>query len=296
MMPTSNQRTSLYLHRSVPLNNVDAVKYYLNCCGARMSDAEGRNALSAAMRLRNREIANMLLAHCHLNIMLEPATRLSFCHVASMLDNWNAVDLFLRNGAAVNHTVGRINRALRDQENWHGWPVRAEAYFDDKPTMHHVPANDKWAHYTSLHFATENRAKRVMELLINRRANVNAKDARGNTPLHLACALEEPADDVVQILLMAGANPHVQNMKGAMPAHVAVDRGNLAVLKSLVEYGANLDRSMWGVLNFSCLHLAVKNADVMQFVVKEKVNINAADWSGGTALHALVDVLPGEYS
>jgi ankyrin repeat protein len=56
---------------------------------------------------------------------------------------------------------------------------------------------------TPLHFAAKHNSIKVMELLIEMKANLNARTAHKQTPLHLA--VQEGHEEAVQILLDAGA-------------------------------------------------------------------------------------------
>jgi Ankyrin repeats (many copies) len=55
----------------------------------------------------------------------------------------------------------------------------------------------------------------VQELLL-RKADVNARDLKQETPLYKACMLGNP--DVVECLLSAGADPSLQDISGKPPA------------------------------------------------------------------------------
>src|SRR5262245_30841861 len=73
--------------------------------------------------------------------------------------------------------------------------------------------------------------------LIAQGADVNAAEADGATPLHLAAEREDR--DVVRALLERGANPQAPNRYGVTPLSVAAATGNAAVLTLLLDAGAD---------------------------------------------------------
>ncbi|XP_069609609.1 ankyrin repeat domain-containing protein 22 [Ranitomeya imitator] len=54
--------------------------------------------------------------------------------------------------------------------------------------------------------------ERLIRLLLNAGANVNATDSEGNTALHYACKMK--SQSIVPILLEAKADPHIKNEAG----------------------------------------------------------------------------------
>ncbi len=77
----------------------------------------------------------------------------------------------------------------------------------------------------------------ALKLLIGHGAGVNAKDARGRTPLMRAAALGDPP--MVRLLLDAGADPDIQDKNGDSSLHHAVKATWLEVADLLLAQGAN---------------------------------------------------------
>lgn len=81
---------------------------------------------------------------------------------------------------------------------------------------------------TALHGAAEAGAAEVVELLLERGAEPNAENSRGQTPLHLVCLGrrtpmladgEQRAIKVMRLLLKAGADPNIREARLNLPIH-----------------------------------------------------------------------------
>lgn len=132
---------------------------------------------------------------------------------------------------------------------------------------------------TPLHMAAFKGSKQVAELLLLKKADINAKARDGSTPLHLAALgghkdiaellLANTADadtkkhyintkneegatalffaaqnghkDVVELLLANKAELNAKMIKGAMPLHVAAGQGHKQVVVLLLDRGAEID-------------------------------------------------------
>ncbi|WP_342226360.1 ankyrin repeat domain-containing protein [Rickettsia endosymbiont of Urophora cardui] len=142
-------------------------------------------------------------------------------------------------------------------------------------------------------------------LLIEKGANVNAQDTKGNTALYYAIKkndkavikllIEEGANlspihlaiknnntDICKLLIEKGANVNAQDTKGNTALYYAIKKNDKAVIKLLIEEGANLN-----IHNYdgdSPIHLAIKNnnTDICKLLIEKGANVNAQDAKGNT--------------
>jgi ankyrin repeat protein len=77
--------------------------------------------------------------------------------------------------------------------------------------------------YTLLHMAVKHKQREIEELLIARKADVNAKNKNGNTPLHIVAmwGTEPGYTEMADPLLDAKANPHEKNKEGKTALDIA---------------------------------------------------------------------------
>ncbi len=80
------------------------------------------------------------------------------------------------------------------------------------PELINIPDSDLG--YTPLHAAVTARDEEMIKLLLKHKANVNARDAYGNTPLFRASHLDQGN---IKLLIAAGADPHIKNRSGISP-------------------------------------------------------------------------------
>lgn len=107
----------------------------------------------------------------------------------------------------------------------------------------------------ALHQASGQRSLSVLKLILELggSANLEARENRGNTALHMAVIYGQ--DEVVRCLLREGANINARNMDGDTPLHLAVEWRREVVLETLVEVG--VDVNIQNSRRYTALSLAV---------------------------------------
>lgn len=175
-----------------------------------------------------RMIANgqsALLDYVHEALTLDPRLRdaryagRTLLHVAAGQGDLNTVDLLLSLGADPNvrdgggHTplyaVGNECRIARGAEVVRAL-VRAGA---------NVNARDGLMQATALHMAARRDSVHVAASLLDRGADIEARDKRGDTPLRRAVNCNQTA--VAALLLSRGADPHAKGSRNLTPLRAA---------------------------------------------------------------------------
>ncbi len=86
---------------------------------------------------------------------------------------------------------------------------------------------------TCLHAAAENGHLAICRLLIDKGAQLEAKDRIGWTPLN--CAAEQGQVEIVRLLCDRGADVEARDEEGLRPLHDAARREHILVVKELIE-------------------------------------------------------------
>jgi ankyrin repeat protein len=114
-----------------------------------------------------------------------------------------------------------------------------EMLADGSPNL--INTRDITSGVTALHIVTLRRDLTWMEFLIAKGANVNARDAKGVTPLVAASNMNFL--EGVELLIKSGAKVDESNNSGETPLITAVHNRNVPLMKLLLQAGANPDRA-----------------------------------------------------
>jgi hypothetical protein len=123
-----------------------------------------------------------------------------------------------------------------------------------------------------------------VEALLDKKADVHAKDNDGQTPLHVACTNGQTA--VVEVLLDKKADVHANDNDGNTPLHAASNNGHAAVVNALLANEADVN-ALTEKADTS-LHLASIEGHVnvvRVLLAKFDVDINAKNKDNETPLH-----------
>nr|CAB3493161.1 unnamed protein product [Digitaria exilis] len=116
---------------------------------------------------------------------------------------------------------------------------------------------------------------------------LNAKDEEGWAPIHSAASTGNA--QIIDILLERGADVELTTDAGRTALHYAASKGRLNIAEKLIEHGANVNKKD----KFGCtpLHRAAStgNAELCEFLIEEGAEVDAVDRTGQTPLmHAVV--------
>jgi FOG: Ankyrin repeat len=134
---------------------------------------------------------------------------------------------------------------------------------------------------TPLHWAIHDEAK--VRLLLSKGANVNAKQAQGRTPLYLAAMLGNGVP-TIRLLLTSGADPNLASANGQTPLMMAAQRGNIEGIQLLIEKGADVnskDGAGETALMFAC---SSGNARAVQLLIERGADVKVSSKRNETAL------------
>ncbi|KAJ0398645.1 hypothetical protein P43SY_009940 [Pythium insidiosum] len=122
----------------------------------------------------------------------------------------------------------------------------------------------------------------VVRLLLERGASVDAKDKDGRTALHWAAGWSKI--DVVRLLRERDADVEAKDTDGRTALHHAANRSQTDAVRELLELGADIDATDND--GRTALYQAAErnHTDVLQLLLERGADVNAQDKDGRTAL------------
>ncbi|RVD87264.1 uncharacterized protein DFL_001506 [Arthrobotrys flagrans] len=293
------------LLRDTPLSlaagsgNLELVQYLLgNGCELKTFDNSSVSPLCAALASKRQDMAMFLLSNgagvygwsLGSNTVLHHALRNGMVDMANILLDKGAHPGMANEKhirpihiAAAKGYSGIIRRLLA---------LGAEVY----------PPNTGAEWFQPLHFAADAGHRDAVLILLEAKADVNAKTAWnnfgyshpkcegerwGSTPLHLAAM--RGYIDIVWLLLKNGAGINERRWDMRTPLVVAAQCGFKDIAKFLLENKAKTD--IVGMERRAAVHVAVERGDVemLELLLDFKADVNAKMWRSWTPLHVAAE-------
>jgi ankyrin repeat protein len=137
---------------------------------------------------------------------------------------------------------------------------------------------------TALSIASSDGHLEVVRLLLERGADINIANARGETPLSRAVVFRQ--ERIVSLLLVRGADPNLADKGGMTPLHVATEFGDVGTTEMLLAHGANPNALSDGETPLVCAARAFVNRPNQSLRIMRLLLQHGADpnLSGGLAL------------
>jgi ankyrin repeat protein len=137
-------------------------------------------------------------------------------------------------------------------------------YGADVTKKEHI--DSKW---TSLHLLTLScKDPKMVKLLVDAGADVNAEDNEGETPLHKLVRHHDCSLELLDAFLEAKVDVNKDDKKSQRPLYEACEAGNLEVAEKLLQHGADIHDT--DVEDMTALHIAADNGrkDVVSLLLK----------------------------
>ncbi|MCB1191228.1 MAG: ankyrin repeat domain-containing protein [Leptospiraceae bacterium] len=137
---------------------------------------------------------------------------------------------------------------------------------------------------TNLYRAIKHGKLEYVQGIFNKGAEANVLIEDGNSPLHHAAMAGYP--DIVEFLIQKGGKADIHGINTYTPLHFAK---NVEVAELLLKAGADINAKGWS--DMSPLHIAVEygNLDLVKFYITHGADINAQGIMGATPLELARD-------
>ncbi|KAK2608367.1 hypothetical protein QQS21_003052 [Conoideocrella luteorostrata] len=184
-------------------------------------------------------------------------------------------------------TRSDLNTSLKDRNGltvlWHSVMGNQETLVETLLARSNVEVDSvSNAGLTPLLWAVANALERMVQLLLENGANIEAKDSDGNTSLSTACM--KGKFGIAKLLLESGANIEIRNVSGLTPLSIACWHEANDVARLLIQRGANIEaKDPDGNTSLSTACMKGK-CGIAKLLLESSANIEITNVSGRTPL------------
>jgi ankyrin repeat protein len=215
------------LHMAVARSNREVVELLLTySADVNARDINNRTPLHRAVVFGHKDVAELLLAN-NADVNVKDNNGSTPLHLAADAGEKDVAELLLTNKADISAKDNDGNTPLHWAEHLRGWNV-----LRDPISVLSCKEVEK-----SLNLVVDTGHKDVLELLLNNKADINAKNNQGETPLHFA--VKSGFRNLAKLLLVHNADVNAKNNQGETPLHFAVKRCFRDLAKLLRQHGGH---------------------------------------------------------
>lgn len=196
----------------------------------------GRNVLHCACDKGQLQLLNKLMRTYNLDINAVDDKGWTPLHVASSFGNEDVVRLLLTIPTCKPYIITQDGYLAVEQACIEGHIGTVKTFLE-----HNAKYTNTREHFSSiLHYTCQGGHTELLRLLIEEwNFDINGKDTKGHTPLHIAILYEKEA--VVRLLLTCRCQVNCADSKGCTPLYYAVQKHYLKLVQMLLECEATTE-------------------------------------------------------
>lgn len=248
----------------------DSIHYY-------RKNEKGETALTLAIQNQNTSVVEVLTKKAVINLKNDAGeTPLTLAIKSGNMD-------------IINLVVKRAKTSLKNDAG--ETPLYLAIELDDlflleKLLSKGARINHKSNGVTPLARAAELNKPKVVAFLIKNDAKINEPNDNGETPLYIA--MQKGHDIVAGILLSKSADPqgdaNWKNKIGTPILQLATANGNPAIVRILINYGAEVDATDYMDNTALCIAAELGHLDVIRALIQNNANVSHQNMKGDTPL------------
>jgi ankyrin repeat protein len=129
-----------------------------------------------------------------------------------------------------------------------------------------------------LHLAVQNGNQEIVDFLISKGADINAKDGEGNTPLITAIAFKKT--EAAKFLISKGADVRIKDAQEMAPLILALRQGLSELVEPILDSGQDVNERFAGNITPLLMAIIAGNKEVARLMVDRGADVNAAAQEG----------------
>lgn len=273
------------LHLAVMHNQLDSIRFLLHMKMDINSESKKEDSPLHFATWYDKYKAGKLLIDLKADIECKDGSGRTPLHCAAQKNNVKFIELLINSGASINSR--NHNNSLPIHVAAYNTAIDTVEYLLQQPGMHLEVKG--FEGQTLLGRACVFSNCEMINFLLQRNANIDAKDDLGRTPLRLA--LENKRDDVASLLLSKGANIHILDNDSRVMVQFAYG----STLFKLLGHGAKLPFKDFGTFDLGNLlgygpylqctkAIMLSRYEIFDQLVSRLDDVNVKDYFGMTLL------------
>ena len=243
------------LHYALNKNNTEFIKLLIEKgADINTTDEKGNTALHLATQNNDLELTKFLIQK-GADVNAKDSSKNPPLHYAAMKDNIAFMQLLIENGADVNISLEELRHIQ----------------YIDEPTRFRVAIKTQ---SLLLWVMKMKGGDQLAKLIIEKGADINTTDEKGNTALHLATQNNDL--ELTKFLIQKGADVNAKDSSKNPPLHYAAMKDNIAFMQLLIENGADVNISLEELRHIQYIdgptrfRVAIKTQSLLLWVMKMK--------------------------